>query len=161
MAESKDRTWREGWGDYRVHTEVDINAPAELAWTTLTDFDTMSQWSSQLQSITGDFRDGGKVVVTVHAFRRTMTFNHVLIDFIEGSQFGWSAPVALGMVDHHVYRIEPVSETTSRFVHTDRSKGGLTWLLGRLGTRTAKNIYADFNKQFKAETERRYAATTP
>ena len=156
MTTSKNRTWRAGWGDYRVHTEIDIDAPADLTWATLTDFDSMPNWSSQMQGIDGDFQAGGEVVVTVRAFGRTLTYEHTLIDFEDGVQFGWSAPVALGMVDHHVYRIEPQGATTSRCIQTDQCRGGLSWLLGRLGARTAKNIYIGFNEELKAEAERRH-----
>ena len=46
-----------------VHTEIVIDAPPEVVWAVLTDWDRLPEWSPTIQGMTGDVTDGGQVVV--------------------------------------------------------------------------------------------------
>ena len=95
--------------------------------------------------------------VTVSIFGHDRTFDHKLFDFEDGVQWTWSDPMGLGMVDHHTYRVESITETRSRFIQTDQTKGGHIDLVNRFAASATKRVYEEFNSQLKAEAERRYA----
>ena len=142
---------------YQIYTEIEIAAPASVVWETLTDFERLQQWSTSFLGLKGEFRQGGKVEATFRMFGRNRTFEHTLFDFEEGVQWAWSDPFAMGMVDHHVYRVEPLTETTCRFTQTDQVKGGRFDFVSRKIAGSTRQVYEGFNQQLKVEAERRYA----
>jgi hypothetical protein len=142
-------------GHYRIVTHVDIDASADDVWTTLTDWDSLSSWSSSFVSLDGDFRDGGQVKVAFNVLGIKQNYEHILIGFVAGEQFAWSDPFLLGMVDHHVYRVEATGPSSSRFHQTDQAKGGASGVIGGLTARMMRNMYDRFNLELKAEAERR------
>ncbi|MCG3267071.1 SRPBCC family protein [Yoonia sp. I 8.24] len=110
-----------------IHTSVLIDAAPADVWATLTDFETMSDWSTgTLQGIDGDIQDGGSVVVTF-LFGTDDAGNpisneipHSLI-LDEGKMFGWSDPFPAdigGGRDNHVYAVQPCGEKTL-FIQSD------------------------------------------
>lgn len=110
-----------------VDTSILINASAADVWATLTDFDTMSSWStSTLQGITGDIKNGGSVMITFifgvddNGEPKSNEIPHRLI-FDEGREFGWSDPFPEdvgGGRDNHIYRVEACGDK-ALFIQSD------------------------------------------
>ncbi len=110
-----------------IHTSILIDAAPAEVWSTLTDFETMPQWSTgTLQGMTGDIQDGGSVVVTflfgVDDAGQPISneIPHTLI-FEAGKKFGWSDPFPAnigGGRDNHIYQIHPCGDKTL-FVQAD------------------------------------------
>lgn len=146
------------FSEFRIVTHIDIDAPVQEVWDTLTDWDNLASWSSSFVSLEGDFSDGGHVKVAFKVLGTTQNYEHDLIDFIDGERFAWSDPFLLGMTDHHVYRVEGINGETTRFHQTDRAKGGATGFFGALVSRAMKNMYVGFNEELKTEVERRRSA---
>jgi hypothetical protein len=143
-----------GGNEYRIVTYIDIDAPVDAVWATLTDWGNLAAWNSSFVSLEGDFCDGGHVNASFKVLGTTRSYEHDLIDFIEGAQFAWSDPFLLGMTDYHMYRVEAIDEETTRFHQTDQAKGGAAVLVGWLVSRTMKDMYVGFNQELKAEVER-------
>jgi uncharacterized protein YndB with AHSA1/START domain len=146
------------FNEFRIVTHIDIEAPVEDVWATLTDWDNLASWNSSFVSLEGDFSDGGHITVVFRVLGTTKNYEHDLIDFVDGSRFGWSDPFLMGMTDRHVYRLEAIDRGTTRFHQTDRAKGGAAGVIGRLVSRTMKNMYVGFNEELKTEVERRRPA---
>jgi uncharacterized protein YndB with AHSA1/START domain len=157
---SNERAYQSGtvekvsFDEFRIITHIDIEAPVEDVWATLTDWENLAAWSTSFVSLEGDFSDGGYVRVAFKVLGMTQNYEHNLIDFIDGAQFAWSDPFLLGMTDHHVYRVEAIDEGTTRFHQTDQAKGGAAGIIGWLMSRTMKNMYVGFNEELKIEVER-------
>jgi len=147
----------QGW--YRVTTSIDIAAPSDVVWETLTDWDHLSDWSSTFLSLDGDFSDGGQVTVSFRLMGMTRRFTHTLADFVPGSQFGWSDPFLLGMTDHHVYRVDPSGPNATVFHQNDMVRKGAARLLGRTTANAMDKMYVAFNHELKDEVLRRIAST--
>ena len=147
-----------GSGDYQVHTQIDIAAPASVVWDTLTDFDNYG-WSSSFKGLDKPVAPGAEITATFHTMGRDQTIEHELIDVEPGVQWAWSDAFALGMVDEHLYRVEPIDETNSRFIQRDRPHGGAAIIAGGFAARSFKKMYEAFNAELKAEAERRHSAT--
>ena len=139
----------------KVETQIEINATPEQVWAVLTDFEKMPEWSSSFQGIKGDFKEGGKATSYFKkpVGKGNMEFEHTLIDFEEGVSFGWSDPFAMGMKDHHVYRLEELPNGNTLFIQTDGVQGGATFLMGRLVAHNMKSMYNKFNKELKDRVE--------
>jgi len=151
----KGRVEKATAGEYRIVTYIDIDAPKEDVWATLTDWENLGSWSSSFISLEGDFVDGGHVKVAFRVLGLTQRYEHDLIDFDDGSQFAWSDPFLLGMVDHHVYRVEATGPSSTRFHQTDQASGGAAGVIGALMARMMRNMYDRFNSELKIEVERR------
>jgi hypothetical protein len=110
-----------------VNTSVMIDAAAVDVWTTLTDFKAMADWSTgTLQGMTGDIRNGGRVVITFlfgvdkngHPIANKIP--HTLI-YEEGKKIGWSDPFPVdigGGHDNHIYHVQSCGVRTL-FVQSD------------------------------------------
>lgn len=110
-----------------INTFILIDASAAEVWTTLTNFEAMSGWSTgTLQGITGDIKNGGSVVVTF-LFGVDDAGNpisneipHTLI-FEDGEKIGWSDPFPAaigGGHDNHIYSVHPCEDKTL-FIQSD------------------------------------------
>lgn len=139
--------------ELRVATHIAIDAPPAEVWATLTDWDNLSTWSSSFVSLEGDFEDGGRVRVTFKVMGLKHRYERDLIDFQDGIQFAWSDRFLLGMVDRHRYRVEPHGNGATKFVQTDRVKGGAAIILGPLVARMLRRMYVRFNRELKNQIE--------
>lgn len=143
----------------KVFTSIEIDAPHELVWDTVTDFERIGEWSTTLVKVVGDFHADGVIRTT---FRLGMgmqqTPSHQLIYFEEGHQFGWSDPMFFGIRDNHKYIVEPLPNGRSRFIQTDGLTGGLTFMLGRVFAKQFAAMFKTFNQELKQEVERRQAS---
>ena len=145
-------------GNHRtIHTEIVIDAPPDQVWAVLTEWEALPEWSPSILGMQGDIRSGGAVTVTyAHpASGKELIIDHTLI-YAEGEHFGWSDPVAGGVTDHHLYRVEAVGDGQTRFIQEDELRGGL--LVRLLGTRLSGLLfdsYLDFNQALKERVESR------
>ena len=142
-------------GNYQVHTEIEIDAPASVVWETLTDFDNYD-WSSSFKGLDKPVAAGAQITATFRMMGRTQEIEHELINVEPGAQWMWSDTFMMGMADEHLYRVESLDEERSRFVQRDRVHGGAAPILGRMFARNFHKMYLEFNAELKAEVERRH-----
>lgn len=142
---------------YQAYTNIIINASPEKVWEVLTDFETMPNWSSSFQGLTGDIENGGSVKATYILPQGTFDIPHTLI-YEEGIKFGWSDPTGVtpfgSYVDNHLFIVERISDCQTRFIQSDdfkpvsssddKSKDFATFIA---------ESYKAFNKELKAEVE--------
>lgn len=143
------------------YSDIIIDANPAQVWSVLTDFNSYSDWSYWIKNIKGDFKNQGECTVYLERNPakndKEITVNHK-ITLKENEFFSWSDKFALGMKDHHIFRVEATIDGKTRFIHTDESKGGLTWLLGNAIDNFRENHYPKYNQALKAEVEKRLAA---
>lgn len=136
-----------------IVTSIEIDAPHTVVWAVLTDFAALPEWSSGLQGLEGEFREGGDVTATFRMFGRDRKFAHVLTFFEEGAQFGWSDRATGLFTDRHVYRVEPLLNGRSRFIQSDQPQGGALRVMGGQVGRQTVTLYQAFNRELKARAE--------
>lgn len=137
----------------RLVTSIEIDAPHDVVWGVLTDFAALPEWSSSLRGLEGDLREGGQVSVTFRLFGRDQVFQHELKFFEEGAQFGWSDHATGVFTDRHIYRVEPLLNGRTRFVHSDEPQGAVLRLLGGVVGRQTADLFQVFNRELKARAE--------
>ncbi|MGB1318757.1 MAG: hypothetical protein ACPG5W_11140, partial [Flavobacteriales bacterium] len=119
-----------------------------------TDFEKMPEWSSSFQGLEGDFVSDGKATSLFKGpIGGNVKFEHTIIDFEEGTSFGWSDPFLAGMKDHHVYKLETLENGNTRFIQTDEVKEGVTKFMGHIIANQMEKDYAKFGKELKARVE--------
>ena len=149
----RNRVFKNDQGEWAVTTEIAIAAPPERVWAVLTDFASMPEWSSNLQGIEGDFRDGGRITAHFKVGSRLRSFEHPSIRVEPGRSFEWSDRYAPGLRDHHVYLVADAPNGGSRFVQTDVARGPLGRLFGRRIMEATQRNYERFNRELKTRVE--------
>jgi ketosteroid isomerase-like protein len=137
----------------KVVTSIEIDAPHDVVWSVLTDFKSLPEWSSGLQGLEGEFREGGQVKVVFRLFGRDQTYHHELKFFEPGAQFGWSDKATGMFTDRHVYRVEPLLNGRTRFVQSDEPQGAVLRFIGGQISRQTVSLYQAFNRELKARAE--------
>lgn len=149
--------YRHADGHYSVHTQLLIAAALAEVWATLVDFDRMGDWSSSLKGVTGDRRHGGKVQSQFYTMGRIWVADHTFI-FQDDVQFGWSDPLNgefEGTRDHHLFKVEAVSPTLTRFIQSDEFTGDKAQQHGVALARVGFESYPIFNNELRQEVLRR------
>ena len=151
-------------GHRTIATSIEIEAPPEAVWAVMTDFEAMPGWSSSLQSVEGELRDGGEVSVRFKPDPdkdRVNTYQHHLI-YEEGVSFGWQGDVfAAGMTDNHRYRLVDLGDGRTRLEHSDEARGGMTWLLGGAVMKAFEGFCTSFNQELKERVESTWVPPEP
>ena len=135
----------------KVHTEILIHAPAAKVWAVLRDFENMAAWSSSLKSVHGEIENGANVQVAFAFGPDVLTPTHHLI-YQEGAFFGWSDPIDVmpGLYDNHLYQVQAVSATLTRFIQTDQFVGKNEQVHPGDLAQMVLPLYQAFNRELKA-----------
>lgn len=145
-----------GKNHWQTYTSIKINAPLEVVWNTLTNWENISNWSSTLKSIQGDKSTNGNVVVAYRVDGNIHETNHkfILSDKVE---FGWSDPMEgsfQGLTDNHRFRVERVSDNETLFIQKDDFKGeGNSNINARDVANQTIKFFPIFNRELKKEVE--------
>ncbi|MDO5626641.1 MAG: SRPBCC family protein [Pseudomonadota bacterium] len=148
-------------GHCSVYSEIVIDAPAAAVWSVLTDFDRMADWSSSLKNITGDRRQGGKVQSHFFTMGRVWPADHTFTYDEAAMTFGWSDPLGggyEGVRDHHLFRVESLSPTRTRFIQSDEFTGENAARHGVALAQVGYKSYPVFNAELRDEVLRRRQA---
>lgn len=138
---------------WSVYTEVVIHATKEKVRSVLINFEQMPTWSKALQKINGDLTNGSRTNVDYIFKKKLREIKHTMVDFEEGTQFGWSDTLIWLAKDHHIYRIESLPDGRSRFVQKDEIKGITAFLVAKMLMDEMIKTYPEFNEALKKTVE--------
>ncbi|MDW3192993.1 MAG: hypothetical protein R8G66_11535 [Cytophagales bacterium] len=167
IGESSYRISELGENHHSIYTEIVIEASASEVWSVLTDWDNYTLgdgegWSTTflgLELIEGNAIEDGAIVDAYLFFEGfgNGPYRHTLI-YRDGIEFGWSDPVAGSdqITDNHIYRVEEISATQTRFIQTDEYMGVDANGFFTTETLALNGIFHfnTFNNELKAEVER-------
>ncbi|MEL6132253.1 MAG: SRPBCC domain-containing protein [Bacteroidota bacterium] len=143
---------------HTVYTDIIIEATPQQVWTVLTDTENFSSWGIFLTDIQGTICDSCEIdaIFQLNPSKEKFQDVHHTIAVEEGKEFRWSEKFVGGILDNHVFRVEPTADGKTRFIQSDMAKGGLTWLLGKTFIKLEAENYPIFNRALKEEVEKRY-----
>ena len=136
-----------------IKTEIIIEASAEKVWNILMDFERYPDWNPFIKSISGKPQVGEKLKVFIQPpGGNGMNFAPVVLAAQENREFRWLGKVLVsGIFDgEHIFIIEPVGDSKIRFIHAEKFKGVLVFLLSG----TLKNAAKGFELMNKSLKER-------
>lgn len=142
---------------HKIHTDIVIDAPSEVVWSVLTDTANYGNWAAFLVGIKGEIKDDSKITVDFQldpSKEKLTTLDH-MITVVDGKEFYWAEKGPGGIRDNHHFRVEPLEDGTTRFVHSDEIMGGITFLMGGRLAKMYVDGYQAFNRGLKSEAERR------
>jgi hypothetical protein len=139
----------------KIETEILIQAPIDLVWTVLTDFDSYPGWNPFVRSIRGIKSVGEILEVQIQPpGGKGMTFRPEVLKFDLEKEFRWKGKLLVrGVFDgEHYFILEKKGETTTRLIHGEVFTGILVSLLSGTLTKTGDGFRL-MNEAIKAKCE--------
>jgi hypothetical protein len=140
----------------QLHTEIEIEAPAERVWELLTDFASYPEWNPFIRSISGQPTPGERLEVRLEPpGGRGMTFKPKVLNAEPNRELRWLGHLLVpGLFDgEHSFTIQPLEENRVHFVQREAFKGLLVPLFSRsLDTNTQRG-FEEMNRALKERTE--------
>jgi hypothetical protein len=139
-------------------TSIEIDAPSNVVWEILTEFDRFDLWNPFIRLIEGKVAPGNKLVVKIKPpGGNMMTFRPVVLTADSGRELRWLGRVIFpGIFDgEHCFQIESLGDRRVRFVHSEKFSGLLVPLFWRsLDTQTRRG-FEEMNQALKLRSEQR------
>jgi hypothetical protein len=127
-----------------IETTNFIEAPTDIVWNVITDFDAYASWNPFITELAGEPRLGGRLRATFTLpGRKPRTFTPTVVALEPGRRLSWLGRIAIPKL----FDAEHILAVTSRnggseFVHTENFRGLLPPLLGRLVAATHEAFVA-------------------
>ena len=117
-----------------LHTQIDIDAPAERVWDTLTNIADYSIWNQFIPHLVGTLAPGERLEVRIEPpGGAAMTFRPTVLAVEPGRELRWLGRHLMpGLFDgEHQFEIHPLGPGRVRFVQQERFTGLLVPLFAR------------------------------
>ena len=114
--------------DFEINNTVEINAPLDQVWRTLTDLGAYHDWNPTIRGITGTLEVGHDVVLSVaQPDGGERQWSVRVSRFDPQHEYGWTfyedSPELYG--GEHTFRLEAVDEHTTRYHDRETFHGSL------------------------------------
>lgn len=142
---------------HQVTTQIAIDAPPERVWSAFTDFETYPQWSRFIKSISGELREGSRLIVRLGpADSNGLTFKPRVSEYREGSLLEWLGHLVIpGIFDgRHRFELTRTSDGNTLFAQSE-TFGGITIPFVTSSLAGMSRSFDAFNASLKARVEAR------
>lgn len=132
-----------------VAAQKEIDAPADMVWSALTDLDRFSAWNPFIREAHGSTTVGGEVRVRVKpSLRVPLVFHANVTASTAPHELRWHGHVVADWLARgdHVFAIERLDDHRVRFVQRERFTGILPWLARKLVAREARRGFEAMNQ---------------
>ena len=139
-----------------IQTHIDIDAPPERVWTVLADFERYPDWNPFIREIRGDVRQGARLHVRLGPpGGKTTAFTPVVTRVDSGQALAWLGTLGFSWIfaGEHVFRLEPLGESRTRFHQSESFRGVLVPLLRKSLDTDTRRGFERMNEAIKREAE--------
>ena len=139
-----------------LRTEIEINASAEKVWQLLIDFDAYPQWNPFIRSVSGTPEPNSKLNILIQpSGARGMKFRPTVLKVEPEKELRWLGSLFVpGLFDgEHIFNIEPLSETSVKFVQREQFSGLLVPLFWRSLDKDTRRGFNEMNAALKKRAE--------
>lgn len=139
-----------------IKTEIMLNASKQNVWEVLTDFSAYRSWSTFIDNVTGEAKEGGQLKVTITPpGKKSMDFSSKLLVVKPHDELRWC-----GVLFHpflfrgeHYFILEQIEDKT-RFIHGEKFTGILMPILNLFKfAENTKQGFEAFNIAFKKRVD--------
>jgi hypothetical protein len=139
-----------------IHTEIEINAPAEKVWQVLTDFAAFPEWNPFVRHGEGEIKVGARLHIFIQpSGGKGMAFRPIILVADPNREFRWLGHLWFpGLFDgEHSFVIEPLGDGRVRFVQQERFGGLLVPLLSKMLDGDTRRGFEEMNRALKVRAE--------
>jgi len=142
----------------RIHTEIDIDAPADRVWDILTDFDAYPSWNPMIPNLRGELSVGSRLDFKISLNRRLkVPISVELVTADAPHELRWVGPTFTPLrrvlSGSHYFRIDSTDENHCRFSHGEDFEGLAIPAHWRRAEKAMTPLYAALNKAIKRRAE--------
>ncbi|MCA9315228.1 MAG: SRPBCC domain-containing protein [Planctomycetes bacterium] len=141
-----------------LHTEIAIEAPADVVWSILTDVEHWSEWNPFLTQGSGVLAPGAKLRVTFQPpGGKPMTLRPIVLAVDPPRELRWRGRLLMPGIftGEHAFLLESTSSTSTRFVQSERFTGILVPFLKKMLTGPTQQGFLAMNEALKTRAEAR------
>ena len=138
-------------------TQVEIDAPAQVVWDILRDFERYPEWNPFVQQISGAATVGSRLALTVKPpGGRAMSFAPTVLVADAARELRWLGRVGLPRIfdGEHSFVLQPLGRERVRLVHAECFRGILVPFLWRSLDRDTRAGFEQMNQALKQRAER-------
>lgn len=138
-----------------LHTEIEIDAPAERVWRVLTNLAAYTEWNPFVRCADGEVKVGARLRVSIEPpGGRGMSFRPTVLVADPDRELRWLGRLWVpGLFDgEHSFVIEPLEEERVRFIQRERFRGLLVPLSKILDGATRRG-FEKMNRALKLRCE--------
>ena len=139
-----------------LHSQIEIEAPAERVWRLLTDFASYPEWNPFIRRISGEPNAGERLEVRIEPpGARGMTFKPTVLNAEPNRELRWLGHLLVpGLFDgEHSFTIQPLGEGRVLFVQREEFRGLLVPLLARSLDNGTRRGFEEMNRALKERAE--------
>jgi len=144
-----------------LHTEIEIDAPADIVWKVLTDFHSYPDWNPFIRSFDVLPEPGRQFSVTIQPTgKKPMTFKPVCLALIPGKEFRWLGHLFVtGLFDgEHIFELKELDDNRTLLIQRENFRGLLVPLLWWQLNTSTRSGFEQMNLQLKNRAESLTAA---
>lgn len=138
-----------------IEKVTEIDAPPPDVWRVLMDFDAYGDWNPFIRSISGRPESGETLTVRMEPpGGKGMTIKPKVLAVQPEHELRWKGRLLIpGLFDgEHIFRLEPVGDGRTRFVHREEFGGVLVWFVKGVLRKTAEG-FEQMNAALKQRVE--------
>jgi hypothetical protein len=139
-----------------ITTQIEIDAPAQVVWEILVDFERHPQWNPFIQEISGEAKRGSRLSLTVRPpGGRARSFAPTVLVAEDDRELRWLGTVGLPRVfdGEHSFVLEPLGPERVRLLHSETFRGILVPLLWQSVEAATREGFEQMNRALKARAE--------
>jgi len=140
-------------GELELRTEIDVDAPPQAVWDTLTDFARYHRWNPMVVAAEGRAAEGETVSLRFRSSVGLHLSFQVRITRVDpGRELRWLGR-RLGVSGEHYFRLEP-TERGTHIVHGEVFRGSLVRPFA-FGFERQRPVFEAFNSALEKQAETR------
>jgi hypothetical protein len=107
-----------------IETDIIIDAPIEIVWRVLMDFDSYPNWNPFL-TVKGLPFLGEKLDLEIEMRGKKSQFRPKVVAYEEGRQFEWRGKLIVSGIfaGNHYFRLKPITEFQTMLIHGENFTG--------------------------------------
>lgn len=139
-----------------VNADIEINAPANVVWRVLIDYERYGEWNPFITKISGVAIADSRLAVTIEPpIGGTMNFNLLVQSVKEPHEITWTGQTLMPRVldGEHYFRIKSISADKSIFSQGERYSGVLLFFSWPVIHWSVTQSFNDMNVALKKRAE--------
>lgn len=144
-----------------LHTEIEINAPVNIVWKILTDFQSYPDWNPFIRSFDSDPEPGRQFSVTIQPTgKKPMTFKPVCLSLLPEKEFRWMGHLFIKRLfdGEHIFELKKLDDNRTLLIQRENFRGILVPLLWKQIDTSTRSGFEKMNQKLKHRAESLVAA---
>ena len=135
------------------HTKIEINAPKDVVWNHLIDFEKYIEWNPLVSKITGEIAEGGTIYTTIIPLKET--FAAQLLSYKKEEEIVWQGKriASFLLAGKHYYKLRQQDESTTILEHGEYFTGLFSYFIAKKLLKKMEEAFIQHNIALKKRIE--------